>query len=435
MMASPSFGQSVPPEPPVYLIGQAMALSDDLAVVVDLEGRVTYVNPAVSRILGFRPEEVVGRFLWSFVPDPDIVGSLMMGTVDYGQWHGDLPVRAKSGGDVTLQARTVMVQSKEGRILGIVCVGRDEDERRRVEDHLVHIEQQLQVGQLASGVAHDFNNALTLIIGHAQQIVAEGGLDERTQQGLASILQAARGASDLSQRLQARPGASPELLDLNAHVLSTIDATRPRWERQTTVENRSVKLVTDLKAIGLVNGLASEVDEVLTNLIFNAVDAMPEGGTILARSWDEGDEVRLALTDSGTGMAAETKRRLGEMFFTTKEGGHGIGLAASYRIIQGMGGRIDVESTLGEGTTFCICLPQSPSLVEILDDETPLGAPKEQPLRILVVEDDEQVGDLVTAALTDYRVLRALGYVVHSSDHYWLWRLLLGPRMPLMRSR
>ncbi len=412
----PSTGPSASPDMVRFLFAQALRLSHDLSLVLDLEGRITFVNPAVSDILGLRPEEVVGRFLWELVADPDAIGECLTTTVDYGQWQGMLLMAGRSGTEVPLRFRTVLVQTKEGQVVGIVGMGWDDSAKQRIESQRVEIEQQRLIGQLASGVAHDFNNSLMIILGHAQSVQQEEGLSDEARRSLDLIVQSARNAGDLTRRLQPNRSdieSPPEALDLTDLVLGCIDKTRPRWEQETQREGRPVRLVTDLRATSSVLGRAAELDEVLTNVVFNAVDAMPEGGTLAIRTWEDETWVYTGISDTGMGMDDATRRRVGEMFFTTKgESGHGIGLATSYGIVKKMGGRIDLNSELGEGTTFTIVLPRCeealvPERVEALEARPAATEAKISRRRILLIEDDEGIRELMQVALSGYEVVTA----------------------------
>ena len=217
------------------------------------------------------------------------------------------------------------------------------------------------------------------------------------------ILNAAGRATEMVSRIQAGTGASgeapPAFLDLNTVVESCAMASRPKWKNQAESEGRKIELDLDLRAQNRVYGRPSEVDEVLTNLIFNAVDAMPEGGRISIRTWDEDGRIFLSAEDTGVGMPPDVLRRLGELFFTTKgDRGHGLGMAFCYRVVEQMGGRIEVDSTVGEGSRFLIRFPGKD------EDQKQNQMDSGRSLRgrqVLVVEDDEYVQNLLRLALPD----------------------------------
>ena len=388
-----------------FLFSQAMEICDDTAIIIDLEGRITYANPATEKLLGCGRQEVAGQFLWDQLTDLDQIGDILETTLHYGQWGGEVVWRTREGAAVPARLRTVLVQTKEGEILGIVGIGWSLASQREMEAQLVRIERQRLLGEMASGVAHNFNNVLIGILGYAQLLDEHEGLPPDARQMARILRSSAETASQLVRRIQmsARggPQAAPEPVDLNEAVEECVEASRPKWKNQAESEGRTVEVETDLTATRPVDGRASEVGEVLTNLVFNAVDAMPDGGRIRVRTWDEGERVCLSLADTGVGMEREALRRLGELFFTTKgEQGQGLGLAVCYRIVEGMSGRIDVQSVPGRGTTFTLRFPPG-TAAAVPDRPSPELERGPIPRRILVIEDDEQIQDFLESALSE----------------------------------
>ena len=407
-----------------YLLSQAMEVAHDLAIVLDLEGRLTYANPASATILGCRQSELVGRFLWDVFVDLDRVGAIIATTLDCGQWGGEVSCKRKDGDLLVLRLRTVLVQTKEGEILGIVGMGWDVTTRADTAAQLVRFEQQRLVGEMAGGVAHNFNNILVSILGYAQILDAYTDLPADAREVTAVILRSAEKASDLVRRIQRSAGGgranAPVPIVLGDAVESCVEAARPKWKDEAESGGRGITLETELVSSPSVDGRASEVDEVITNLIFNAVDAMPQGGRIVIRTWEEGGEVCLSVSDTGIGMDADTQRRLGEPFFTTKgDKGHGLGLATCYQIVEAMSGRIEVESVPGRGTTFVLRFPAGRAV-----GPDPVRRPpgRLEHRRILVVEDDEQIREFLIRALPECEVLAvpdgAGGLAEFQAGHY-----------------
>jgi CheY-like chemotaxis protein len=199
-------------------------------------------------------------------------------------------------------------------------------------------------------------------------------------------------------------------VDLNALVEEVVMLTQPRWKDQALASGVTVHVETHLERVPAVVGNASELREVATNLIFNAVDAMPEGGTLTLRTRPDGDHVVLEVRDTGIGMSDEVRQRCIEPFFSTKgEGGTGLGLAMVYGIIQRHGGTIAIESEVGTGTAFIVGLPvQTESRHE--GEPTQAGAVSRQ-LRILLVEDEPSVRDIVAEYLVGD------GHSVETANH------------------
>jgi signal transduction histidine kinase len=212
------------------------------------------------------------------------------------------------------------------------------------------------------GMAHDFTNLLQAILGHTQLIAHEPS-PERLQRGLATIEQAVRDGVETVGRIRrfARRDVDRRLerVDLRDVARQTVEIVRPRWS-QSDLRGTPISIRQALGAVPMVQARAAELREALINLVLNAVDAMPKGGTITLETRQEGEWVALSVSDSGTGVPADVRRRIFEPFFTTKENGTGLGLSIVSGIISSYGGTIDVESDLGRGTCFTLRLPAAP---------------------------------------------------------------------------
>jgi len=220
------------------------------------------------------------------------------------------------------------------------------------------------VGEMAAGIAHNFNNVLTTILTRAQILALQIADATALQRGLNLIAQAASDGATIVRRLQqlARgPGTSEvAALDLNTLAQEVVEATQPLWQDHARREGRPVQVQLELTPLPHIAGRAAELREVLTNLLLNAVQAMPQGGQLTLRSWAESAEVCMAVSDTGVGMTPEVQARLFDPFFTTKgAGGTGLGLSVSQTLIKGHHGTITVQSELGHGTTFVIRLPMT----------------------------------------------------------------------------
>jgi signal transduction histidine kinase/CheY-like chemotaxis protein/PAS domain-containing protein len=268
------------------------------------------------------------------------------------------------------------------------------EELRSTQQAVMQQERLRVLGQMASGIAHDINNAISPITLYADSMLeTERGLSERSRGYLHTIQQAAGDVADTVARMREfyrqREGQS-ELtpLDINEIVPQVVELTRARWEampqqRGIVIEQR-VELAAELP---LVSGAKSEIREALTNLVFNAVDAMPQGGILTLRTRSTAnDRVCVEISDSGVGMDEETRRRCLEPFFTTKgERGTGLGLAMVYGVMQRHGGDLEIESQPGSGTTirlsFAVAATDSLASTEI-HAALPFG------LNLLLVDDD-----------------------------------------------
>jgi signal transduction histidine kinase/DNA-binding response OmpR family regulator len=291
------------------------------------------------------------------------------------------------------------------------------DELRQTQQAVMQHERLRALGQLASGIAHDINNTLSPISGYAELLLRhERDLSDRAKKYLQHIKTASDDVAHIVTRMRdfyrKREENQPLLpVDVNQLVQQVIDLTRPRW--RDVSQQRGVSVDIDLALdprLPAVIGTESELREALTNLIFNAVDAMPQGGLITLRTragaWGAArtgrgvsTHVVLEVTDTGMGMDEETRKRCLEPFFSTKgQRGTGLGLAMVYGVVQRHEGSIEIESVPGKGTTFRLILPvRELSRHEVVDGGG--AAPAMAPLRVLFVDDEPLLRELLKEVL------------------------------------
>ncbi|MEA3212744.1 MAG: hypothetical protein QOE70_5801 [Chthoniobacter sp.] len=280
-------------------------------------------------------------------------------------------------------------------------------ELKHTQQQVIQQERLAALGTMAGGIAHDFNNALSIIMGFGELLLrdAEHGLTkEDATRLITTILTAAADAAEIVHRLREfyRTDETEEVrsaVDLNQLIEQAILLTQPRWQTEATAGGRSITITTKFGEIPCIAGDAAELREVLTNLIFNSVDALPQGGVITLCTRREDEAVALSISDSGTGMSEEVRQRCFEPFFTTKgKRGTGLGLSMVFGIIHRHAGTIDIESESGRGTTFAMRLPAAK-----VDCEMTPKAPtwSEAPLRILVVDDQPILSDLLCRHLQE----------------------------------
>jgi len=278
-------------------------------------------------------------------------------------------------------------------------------ELKETQQQIIQQERLRALGQMASGIAHDFNNALAPIVGYSDlMLMAPKLLDDKEQvkRYLELINTTATDAASVVSRLrefyrQCEQDEVFQSVDLNQTVKQTIELTKPMWRDQALANGITINMLTDFMGIPPVNGNASSLREILTNLIINAVDAINENGTIVLRTYSEGKEVVLEVTDTGCGMTEEVKKRCLEPFFTTKTGkGTGLGLSIVYGIIGRHKGSIDIDSKPGEGTTFIIRLPAWEQQAEDAEREVEHLI---RSIHVLVVDDEQKIRDVVAAYL------------------------------------
>jgi nitrogen-specific signal transduction histidine kinase/ActR/RegA family two-component response regulator len=275
---------------------------------------------------------------------------------------------------------------------------------RSTQEQVVKQERLRALGMMAGGIAHDFNNALTMVLGYGELLLPwlREKASPRETAYLDHMIDAAKDAATVVSRLRDfyRPAENNEVrvpVDLNAVVERVVSLTSPKWKGKCHADGVQIDVRMNLQDVPYVLGNASELREVLTNLIFNSVDAMPSGGSILVSTHQAAEGVVLSVTDTGSGMTESERERCLEPFFTTKgEGGTGLGLSVVYGIVQRHGGKIDIESQVGVGTTFSVHLPAT-AATECIQE-----APAERvdrSLRVLVVDDQEIINELLAEHL------------------------------------
>jgi signal transduction histidine kinase/CheY-like chemotaxis protein len=286
-------------------------------------------------------------------------------------------------------------------------------ELQEARSRLVRSETLRALGQMASGVAHDFNNILAAITGNTQLLLAQVD-DPQLRPRLKAIETAAMDGAATIRRIQefSRLKKTREIgsVDVNQLVRDVVMITSPLWKDQQQRNGKMVEVLTQLEDVQSVAGNAAELREVLTNMLLNALDALPRGGKITFTTWGDEGSVCLAIGDNGVGMAPEVRERAFEPFFTTKgPGNSGLGLSVAYGIIRRHEGELTVESIPGEGTTFLIRLPRSSGFAR-----SPAATPQMGPVRrtrILVIDDDPAVGDVLATMLAKagHEVVKAGG--------------------------
>ncbi len=294
------------------------------------------------------------------------------------------------------------------------------EELRRTQQEIALQQRLRALGQVASGIAHDINNAISPVLIFANLLLRDPNLNEQAREQLRLIRMAAEDVAQTVDRLRAfyrrrSPGEMPQPVDLNEEVRQVIEMTRPRWESLPQQRGIVIEVQTNLQEnLPPVMGISQEIRQALTNLIFNAVDAMPEGGVLTLRTYDiEAEEngpeaICVEVGDTGIGMDEETKERALEPFFTTKgQRGTGMGLPVVYGIMQRHKGRIEIESAPGEGTIVRLIFPaRHPAEAEHLEETTGVTVP----LRILCIDDEP----LVRLALKE--MLESMGHTVEAAD-------------------
>ena len=397
-------------------------------VITDIQGVIIYVNPAFERTTGYSQDEVIGlkmNLLKSGRHDAAFYQDLW-DTISRGQtWQGRIINKNKAGMFLTEDTTITPVRDEEGVIVNYVAVKHDVTHELELEEQLRQSQKMESLGKLAGGMAHDFNNLLMIINGYSE-LVLRRYLSEQTpwRKYINEIHRAGGRAADLIQQLlvfSRKQVLEPKVLDLN-EVVANVE----KMLQRLISENIGLETTFGAKQ-GFVKVDPGQIEQVILNIVFNACDAMPRGGTLLIETQnyvlskskaqrrinaEPGPYVQLSIKDTGIGMAPETKTRIFEPFFTTKAKGKGtgLGLATTYSIIHQSGGHIRVQSSLGKGTTFEVYLPQM---------DAPASQNEVSPQRnegqhhgsetILLVEDEANVREFIGRLLAQegYTIIQA----------------------------
>ncbi len=306
--------------------------------------------------------------------------------------------------DLTLEREQLLLKQQHNeRLLAEIA------ERKKVQEALLQAERLKAVGELASGVSHNFNNLLQIIQGNAHLALAglERGEREGIKSNLAEIIHTSDLASGTIRRLQdfarAKPATAPsegKVFDFSQMVKQASEMTKIWWKTVPEKAGIVVRLVHNLAPDCKVKGREHELFEVAVNLIKNAAEALPGGGEICVDTFIENGHVVLRVRDTGVGISPENINKLFEPFFSTKDvHSAGMGLASSYGIVKSHGGTISVKSNPGQGATFSVLLPQAQGRAQNLR-----ARPKEfeRRLHILLIDDMQPVTALLSSGLTEY---------------------------------
>ena len=417
-----------PTEVSQHLALAAQATNDAIRVWSVTTGALSWPQ-GLEALLGFSPSSATDNIgFWQKQLHPQDrarAGASIRQAFAEGNdhWTGEYRFRHKDGSYLDLLERACIVRDSLGRPVQLVGSLMNITARKQLQDQLVRSQKMEAFGQLAGGVAHDFNNFLTTIMGYSDLLLMELDAKSEIADHIREIRGAAGRASALTGQLMAfsrKHPLAPAVVDVNS-LLGNLERSLLRL----LGENISVQCDFERGEAGLHTRVdPGQLTQIVLNLVVNARDAMPAGGRLIletatvtidpetnhdcsSEELPPGDYVRINVIDNGSGMTEETQQHLFEPFFTTKDAGSsGLGLAASYGIVRQSGGHICVESEIGKGTTVRIFLPKvpappPPSYKKPRAKQLPTGTET-----ILVLEDDISVRHL------SVRVLRSLGYEV-----------------------
>ncbi len=404
----------------------------DAVIGADLDGKIFGWNRGAEAMLGYRLEEIVGKSTYLLVPPEHRQELERLRILASGEENGsnyETVMLKKNGKLIEVSISVSTLKDPKGKIVGISAIARDITERKKDEASIRKHEEQMRlaqkmeaVGRLASGVAHDFNNLLNVIMGNAEFLIEDRENKIIHSEEVAEIKNAVWRGADLTKQLlvfgknqvaKPRPVNLNDLcVEMNKMLKRLVDATiKPSF-----IQDKHLKPI-------LID--PGQMQQVILNLVINARDAMPRGGHLIIETKNvaaadldrekrptlvAGNYVRLHVTDTGTGMSAETQKHLFEPFFTTKaEKGTGLGLATVYSIVKQWKGQIFLNSTLGRGTTFSLYFPALAENRIAVDLPEPTGSIPRGVETVLLAEDDA-LGRKVLVRILEkygYRVLEA----------------------------
>jgi len=281
----------------------------------------------------------------------------------------------------------------------ILSVARDLSARKRMEETLIRTERLSAVGEMAAGVAHNFNNLLQMILGAGEAALAKLGTGEirKSRDVLLTLIEACHRGADIVRRIKDFTLAKTDdieqakVFDLGDLVAEAVQLTKPLWANPADLQKYSLNFIRPLGA--LVKGNPSELYEVLVNVIKNALEAMPDGGALAIVPKTRDGKIHLSITDTGIGIPEENLQRLFQPFFTTKGlKSSGLGLSSSYGIVKKHNGEMSVKSIMGQGTTFTIILPRADALSRTKSRPAPAKLdPPASKIKFLIVDDEKNI--------------------------------------------
>ena len=377
------------------------------SILIVQNGRVRFSNRAFEETFGISQDDALAsefRLEGIFEAPHDGLVAERIKAWEHGDAPGSAEVKA-----LDVQGKTRELELRGSRIeyrgrAAAECLLVDMTETRQLRERLNDSERLRALGELASGVAHDFNNLLGAILGRIQ-LLRRRGFEPDVDRDMAVVEKAAMDGRETVRRIQefsrVRTDRPVSTVDLSEIIRDAVEITRTRWKNDAQRRNIAIHVHLDCDDVPPVLGNAHELREVYTNLILNAVDAMPNGGDLTLRCSSSGDLVHSEVVDTGVGMSDEIRRHLFDPFFTTKgQGGTGLGMSVAYGIVTRHEGTIEVDSDLGLGTKFTLGFPVCRASFEVKGGDGADLPHLVRPGRILVIDDETSIAQLLEDALT-----------------------------------
>jgi two-component system NtrC family sensor kinase len=391
-------------------LSHAIEQSPAIVVITDTDANIEYVNPEFTQVTGYTCEEVIGknpRIMKSGKTSPEVYKELWSAITSGSEWKGEFCNKKKNGEHYWEHASISPVKNTEGVITNFIAVKEDITERKRMEERLLQSEKLKAMGVMAAGIAHDFNNVLAIILGYAQLLGSSCDGNEELANGLRTICRAVKDGTETVRRMseftRMEKGTSKHVsVDMMEIVEQAIDFSKPKWKDLAHARGVTYNLdIGGLNSVPNVLGKPSELREVITNMINNALDAMPGGGRISFRTWNKDNTVCMSISDNGSGMSKDVQMKIFDPFYSTKGvEGSGLGMSVGYGIIGKHSGNIDIESQIGKGTVFTIRLPVATETINAEAFIEPVINIKTSSYSILVVDDVREISALLNMYLS-----------------------------------
>jgi PAS domain S-box-containing protein len=390
----------------------------NVGIIAGKEDKITQINKKAEEIYGYSREELIGQSPSILTPEKyrkkhaEILNEILKTGKVKKMIFEEEGIR-KDSSFIPIEISFTLSQLKEKAIIAVM---RDITERKEMEGKFLQSEKLKSLGELAGGVAHDFNNVLAIIMGRAQllKMIVEPPSDKEERRksviglkkGLEIIEKASKDGAETVRRIQEFAQRRDDdkyftTIDLNEIIKIALEFTKFRWKDDAESKGIKIKIQKEFSTLPTTSGSAAELREVFTNLINNAVDAMPQGGNIRIKTFKEDSHIAIKVEDTGIGIANDRRDRIFDPFFTTKGvKSSGLGLSVSYGIIHRHRGTITVDSVENQITTFTIKLPISEKITEE-EQIKPIAEEERRKASILVIEDEEEVRSILSDILID----------------------------------
>ncbi len=381
--------------------------SQDALVIFNFNGVIKEANPAACEMYGYLYEEMIGLYGKDIVhPDYHYLFEMFVEKATSGEVFSTESVNIHKNGPLfNTDVRGSSYEYRgEPHILAIV---RDITERKKMEEALLQSEKLKSIGTITAGISHEFNNLLAIISGNVQLLENTYKDHGELTEALCIIKRATDDGAGISGKMLEFTKTVPDTKkfvssDIRDLIRQSIDFTMPRWKNEAQAKGTNYKIDTEgMKSVSSIMCNPTELREVFINIMINAFDAMPEGGSLSFSTWRGDDTVFVGISDTGEGMSEEVRKNIFDPFFTTKTPvGTGLGMSMAYGIISRHGGKIEVESELGKGTIFSLQFPIAAKVGNTELCSEPAQDIQCKSLHILVVDDEVNIGKLLDKFLS-----------------------------------